>query len=1149
MRVVAILLTLLAGMAISAEAQGNYTISYVGRTFGYYRIPSIQKASQGHCDASVVDLPAVKKIIQEIQAGGARDALVSVGDNFAPELGARSIEKDGRLQPKDLLSFDYLNTHTWVDYDRKPPELLHSLAQGEGVIDFDNVGCFFKLAGFDAMVPGKHDFHFGAERLQEIARYLADPSSGKAVHMLGANMTLATTLVNPPAQTRPAPKPDNYAYAGTKGAQFSLPTVPLPYMRVFAIQKGVDVQGYVESSGGEYHLQKLTQGGLAEGVANSAIKLYSHAWICRGELGAHFDAQGCQSLTGAGTDGTTLRFKLPLDVFGLYPSATALQPGVNYYVCASSVENGSAMTDKNTLCHATFQFHYPFFQWGHASQPNPKPYVIAGSIAIFGVVDLDLSTQIGALNDSWLNGNSLFQTQLQIVDPHNALLQLNETCQEDPACAGKRRILLAQMPAQRAQQLAAHFDSKEGFDLVISQAEDSDATGEVSVTHYGAKVKVQVVTPQTTVISDQPDKLRVALSTATVHIAQEERTLRNHLSVSEADLMRQPYTGKRPLWQLMVQAGLVPAPAEKSSIDGKTIVQNGILSVMRQYCKADVAMLQDRDLYRPEHFAVEQPAADQLQDLLDRLLWKGDFISCRPVPGSALKQAESLSQQFASEAKNEFAAAGEMGRSLEVLGMFSDPAAGLIADGAVVQDAQLYSIATTDFLSYGETGYEVLASMHGGHSPDALQASDFTAITTLVCRALIGAIPDGDSAGAYCRAPIDAEAYIDPIEQNPYAIPKGISGGGKLREWASENWATRNALQPIKDNPAEFNAQNRRVFTIELDRADLGFQRNQHSLNEAEQQQRFAGVQAAQPTAPERYDWTADYLVRMTSSGKNVDRFVQADAEYEDTGVMEVFSTPNGSTETYQLSRPQNSAGIEAGIETRLFPSHQKNPTGIRLLTSFRYQTEVNHPFVQFQAADGYLNESLPRGNALLGKVGLRYEGEKSWLELGMQTGPQTQVQTFSLGSLVCDPGNVQGCVSTTSTLPLVQQLSGLPFHVDTARRDESGVFFNGRIHLPLLYRHLDYVIENQGSLYFNRAGDSPSETRYLEDMKHSLVIPVIGDLAIVPTVDIFLFQNKVNGWHIHGYQTAVTAQYRFDWHNGLRWKDALRYPSPPSTH
>jgi hypothetical protein len=382
----------------------------------------------------------------------------------------------------------------------------------------------------------------------------------------------------------------------------------------------------------------------------------------------------------------------------------------------------------------------------------------------------------------------------------------------------------------------------------------------------------------------------------------------------------------------------------------------------------------------------------------------------------------------------------------------------------------------------------------------------------------------------------------------PYSLPRGLTEAGQLREWASENWGLRNVLAPVKKDAAQYEAENKRVLSLRLDRADIGYQRNLHSLSEVQQQQRFGGVQAAQPTAPERFDWTADYLVRLTSSGRNIDRFIQADAAYENSGVKQVFTTATGTTETYQLSLPQNSTGLEIGVETRLFPPHQKNVTGIRLLTSLRYQTQISRPFLQFQASDGFVNETLPRSNQIVGKAGLRYDGERSWLEFGMQTGPQTEIRTLTLGELTCDPGDIQACVSTTATLPLIQQLIGESFSVTTATRDQSGVFLNGRVHVPLLYKRLDYVIENTGNLYFNRSGDTAANTRYLEVMRHSLVVPVIGNLSIVPSVEIFLFQNKAAGWHIHGYQTSVTAQYRFDWHTGLRWKDVLRYPSPASS-
>lgn len=1140
-------------------ARNPYTISYLGRTFGYFRVPSIQPESGASCDARSVDLPEVKRALDQIAASGISDALVSLGDNFSPELEARAILRKGRLQPKDQLTFDYLNSHQWIPYDEKKVALSRSLAVGQGIVPFDNVGCFFKLAGFDAIVPGKQDFHYGPERLQELARYLADPQSGHTVQMLGANLTISTVVTSPPDQTSPGPKPANYATVGPKGSHFNVPSTPLPYMRLFTIQSGVDVTGIVQSSGAVSPRQKLSESALAEATQKTVTPLYAKGWICQGQLGPRFDPSGCDDLGAPAIDGTSLHFSLPKTKYGLYPDASALQPGVNYYVCASSQSTAAGITDKNTICQPTFQFHFPFFQWG-ASSLNPKPYAVLQNVVIFGVVDQDLTGQIGALNESWQNASSLFQTSLDIVDPHVALDQLLQTCREDPACAGKPHILLAQMPRQRAERLAAHLHAGDGFNLVLSEADDSAATGDITDTERsadGVQLRAVVVTPQSAVVSGSVGRVRLALATASVQTTVPQRTVRNQLTASETDLAGESYTGSTPLWQLMVDAKLVPKPAQpkpsaetpaaeqqKPAIDGRSILQSAILSAMRSYCKADAAMLQDRDLYRPEHYAVEQPTPNQLQDLLDRLLWKGDFISCRPVPGSALTQILATSQQFGSQSKNEWADPSVTGQTIETLGLFSNPETGLVTGGATVQPGQLYSVATTDYLAGGETGYPALAASGTGPAQAVFKANQFTEIAALVCQAVLRAMPGAPADS--CRPSLTADAYLDPIAMQPYSLPRGLNETAKLRDWASQNWGLENTLAPVKANPAEFDAQNRRVFRIELDRADLGYQRNMHSLNDAVQQQRFGGVQAAQPTAPERFDWSADYLLRITSSGRNVDRFIESDAAYEDSGVKEVFTTGTGASETYQVSLPQNAAGIEIGLETRLFPAHQKNVTGIRLLTSFRYQTQVSRPLTQFQAADGFVNESLPRLNALLGKAGLRYDGRKSWIELGMQTGPQTEVETFTLGSLSCDPGNLPGCVSTTASLPVLQQLLGQPFQVTTARRDQSGVFFNGRIHLPLLFKKLDYVIENQGTFYFNRTGDSAAETRYLEDMKHELVIPIIGDLAIVPTVDIFFFQNKVTSWHIHGYQTSITAQYRFDWHTGLKWKDVMKYPSPP---
>ena len=149
-----------------------------------------------------------------------------------------------------------------------------------------------------------------------------------------------------------------------------------------------------------------------------------------------------------------------------------------------------------------------------------------------------------------------------------------------------------------------------------------------------------------------------------------------------------------------------------------------------------------------------------------------------------------------------------------------------------------------------------------------------------------------------------------------------------------------------------------------------------HSLCEAQQRERFSGVQASQPTAPEKIDATADWLLRLTSRGRNADLFMQTDAAYQASAIRQTLThrrtEGTESIEPFQLSQPRNSVAAESGATWHLIPLRQKSAAGLRLLTSIRFETELASPFVAFQARDGFLPRRLPRRNALFGKTGLR---------------------------------------------------------------------------------------------------------------------------------------------------------------------------------
>ncbi|MCU1292557.1 MAG: hypothetical protein JWP08_1407 [Bryobacterales bacterium] len=1117
----------------------HYTIAYTGRTLGYYRTPDLQPVSVSTaCPSGNEELAQVQAFQKQVASIAGPKILLAAGDNFGPELEARSLcNERGQLIPKER--------SRWTGSD--------------------NVGTFFRTLGFNAIVPGRLDFHYGPERLHQIARYLASHDApGSPVQMLASNLTIETTIAHPPAET-PAPTlPQNYSVITALGTKFHLPKMILPFIRQFDIEEGASVSTSVTTASGAVQTQALRSRDLnTAGQQGEPQARYKYAWLCPGELGPRFELpSACRPLVVDAPNGTTLTVRMPED-WPIYPGTSSiLQSGTAAYVCASAVASLGQITGGNTLCSGTFQPQIPYLQSGDHPASNPKPYAAIGETAtvIFGVVDPALLTEVGELHSTWRNRDPAFDTRLQVGDPLEALLQVLQTCDADPDCRGKRRVLLAQVPLSKAQRIAVQLRGR--FDAVVSQADGDSATRDTTITdRFDTSALAPVVlVPAPNYSSSDQKHLAVTTQEASFSFAAGSRTVENRIDQADVALLEKPFTGVTPLWKLMVSAGLAPAPdknlAPGQAPDYKGVVLNSILGVMRRSCKADVAFLQHRDLFIPVSYAFEQPDPAQLQELLDRLLWKGDLVICRPLSGRLLAGMKADSDRYDSEDQDPLSEHVAYGRGLDYLGMFQN-GGDLTIGGATVSPGNLYSVATTDYLGVGDTGYAALHDPSVPAPARLAETKELDEVSALVCDAIADGLPENERGQTSCRKPADPQTYFDGITMAPACIPSGLTWREKLAAWAEQNWATRDIFGYTRTNRAELQAQNKRVLSLRLDRADAGLLQNLHSLSESQQRNRFSGVQAPEPTAPEKLDATLDWLLRLTSSGKNIDRFVQTDAQYEASAIRQMFlTTVNGVTtavpsEPYQLSQPRNSVGIEAGLTTHLIPAHQKNVTGLKLLTSARFETQLASPFIQFQARDGFLNENLPRNNNFFGKVGLRYDGVKSWLETGLQSGPFTQVSSLKLGPLTCDPGNITNCASPDggATILSLQQLNGREFSVQSSQRIQSGIFFNARIHVPILIKRFDYVIENSGTLYFNRAGDSPADTRYLEVMTHSLSIPVVGNLSIVPRFELFLFQNKVAGWHIHGYQTSVTAQYRFDWRTGLHWGQALRYPNPPQSN
>src|SRR5689334_9941186 len=200
------------GFLFSAYGQEPNTtqIVYTGKFLGYGRVPSLQTfgapAGCPKTSAAADSDAATEFFIKRNSTGYTNAILLGTGDNFSPELEARIFDKVPTPSPKTPVytvankELYFSDGTTWFPYKNVPDSVEKNINAGFGTIPTDNVACFLRAARFSAIVPGKHDFYYGAERVRSLARFLARTEKEydyHAVQMLGANLVLQTSPITP----------------------------------------------------------------------------------------------------------------------------------------------------------------------------------------------------------------------------------------------------------------------------------------------------------------------------------------------------------------------------------------------------------------------------------------------------------------------------------------------------------------------------------------------------------------------------------------------------------------------------------------------------------------------------------------------------------------------------------------------------------------------------------------------------------------------------------------------------------------------------------------------------------------------------------------------------------------------------------------
>jgi len=244
------LLVIVSAGASAGTCFGQLDVFYTGRMMGYHRYPDKQTIKDSECptDTQRMSLPGQDLFGLREKAGiGKGSLLVGMGDNFAPELEARTFAGTTPAEGKDL--FLYVNGN-WI-----PDSTAKGYTFKGATLPMDNVGCFISAMQYAALVPGKHDFYFGPDRLRLLAKDLQE----RGTKMLAANLSIATRepdtkprkplyeiedelvekknnkLPNGKSFTVMPPEPENKASRADGPVSIKLPDVVMPWMRAIEV--------------------------------------------------------------------------------------------------------------------------------------------------------------------------------------------------------------------------------------------------------------------------------------------------------------------------------------------------------------------------------------------------------------------------------------------------------------------------------------------------------------------------------------------------------------------------------------------------------------------------------------------------------------------------------------------------------------------------------------------------------------------------------------------------------------------------------------------------------------------------------------------------------------------------------------------------
>jgi hypothetical protein len=1140
---------------------------------------------------------------------------IEARDFCEPPLGQPGAGKSYQRVGKELFDWD-ANSRTWIRSDAHS-NANATPANGLFMIPMDNVANFFVKEGYAALVPGKQDFYFGPERTRELARFMATqpiPSTsgtlhtdGKGVQMLGANIVIQTTW-----NTAHEPLPDS------ENPPWFIPRFPEASDLIGeTVGSDAEIKLTGLSDGAKVYpwFRGVSLDLSGENAASKLLPVINSTtfYLC----GVNADTPGhpnalpkpikegpCKTLEKkAGEKPTQFILDFPWEDSQHFYT---LRTGANYGLCAVTPDAKVKAADGSFTFCVRFTVYTPFFQSSgeNASKKcsdlqkpecyrDPDPYVlieteddngIPEDVAIFGVADPQIGANVGLLNFAWSNtASKKFKTETTVQDPAEALKQMldsfsrqfDEKGYTKEIADGKRRlikVLLAQMNSEEAQILGTRLKQ---FQVVVSAADPEMATVGDAVTSEWEAPKAGSVRhpmvmaiPEPYIVGSRNPQAIADIGRFDIRISPDANPkwtlFSEHMELGKPPDKNPPQGRSAGFWKA-VEAGLKKDCLQQGfdSESQSDQIQTLTLCEMQKDTHADVALLQKRDFFADLPGAVgditnldDQQPDEILQQLLDRIVWKGDFLNLLYVPGSALQQAMKESKAFDAADKSNLSIGDNKNRGLISVGITFDSAHGeYLINGNRLDPTKLYSVATSDFIGGGDTGYPDLAA---AQIRPASVPSDFdkqlVTISGVVCRGLAG-----EHWMAHCIGPIERDTYLDEIAAQPTDTGPSYTPSEQL--WT---WSVFHHPRPVPgyDGNAKEKAANlqskidqfveyRPIWDFQLVKATFGVTTLGHNGSDAQIDSNFGGITTPGVNSHRFTNWASDFQAQLTRNWKHYQIFASPSYMFN----VQYKGESNASR---QINQVANLGMFDLGA-ARLW--RERGPEHFDLVFTTHFETPLQETFTAFTLKSSpvsTLQFGQPRSYTTLLRGGFRWQRRVSSIEFGPEGGHQWDaLEGFNFltngqvaaSCLALSDISFATCVANDSNPKLtIPPTITANSKVTTLLGDKAhaGVYWKINLTVPL-YPRVSYIFTDMGDWFFvNFASENTTDTRFRDIEQHQLRFNIFPSLSIGPELDLLLYENKssgpLTGSFLRQDQILMKAQFGFDLFNLRKKQNQIQY-------